>query len=67
MGNYQPQYHLLKGEAFTDIINQFATENNTDLIIVISKKHGLFEGIFKRSHIKQLAFHSHIPVMTVHD
>lgn len=67
LSSYHPQYHLLKGEIFTDTINQFAHENNIDLIIIIPKKHGLFEGIFKRSHTKQLAFHSHIPVMTVHE
>lgn len=65
--NYNPQYHFLQGKVFTDAINQFALENNSDLIIVIPKKHGLFEGIFKRSHTKALAFHSHIPIMTIHE
>jgi nucleotide-binding universal stress UspA family protein len=62
-----PQFHFVKGNSFTDAIDQFAAENNTDLIIVIPKKHGLFEGIFKPSHTKALAFHSHIPVMTLHE
>ena len=65
--SYNPQYHFLKGKTFTDAINQFALDNNSDLIIVIPKKHGLFEGIFKRSHTKALAFHSHIPIMTIHE
>lgn len=65
--NYNPQYHFLHGKIFTDAINQFALENNSDLIVVIPKKHGLFEGIFKRSHTKALVFHSHIPIMTIHE
>jgi nucleotide-binding universal stress UspA family protein len=65
--SYNPQYHFLQGKVFTDAINQFALDNNSDLIIVIPKKHGLFEGIFKRSHTKALAFHSHIPIMTIHE
>ena len=65
--NYEPQYYFVKGENFTETINQFAVENNSDLIIVIPKKHGLFESIFKRSHTKALAFHSHIPIMTIHE
>jgi nucleotide-binding universal stress UspA family protein len=64
---YNPQYHFIKGETFTDAINQFAVENKTDLIIVVPKKHNLFESIFKRSHTKALAFHSHIPIITIHE
>lgn len=65
--NYDPQYHFIESENFTDAINDFAVNNNANLIIVIPKKHGLFEGIFKRSHTKALAFHSHIPVMSIHE
>jgi nucleotide-binding universal stress UspA family protein len=65
--NYKPRYHFLQGKVFTDAINQFALENKSDLIVVIPKKHGLFEGIFKRSHTKALVFHSHIPIMTIHE
>jgi nucleotide-binding universal stress UspA family protein len=65
--NYNPQYHFIENENFTDAINEFAVKNGSNLIIVIPKKHGLFEGIFKRSHTKALAFHSHIPVMSIHE
>lgn len=65
--NYGPQYHFIESENFTDAINDFAVNNGSNLIIVIPKKHGLFEGIFKRSHTKALAFHSHIPVMSIHE
>jgi len=65
--NYNAQFHFLQSKVFTDAINQFALEHQSDLIIVIPKKHGLFEGIFKRSHAKALAFHSKIPIMCVHE
>lgn len=64
---YDPQYHNAASHHFTEAINQFATANEIDLVIVIPKKHGLFEGIFKRSHTKALAFHSHLPLMTIHE
>jgi nucleotide-binding universal stress UspA family protein len=65
--DYSPQYHFLESENFTDAINDFALNNNSNLIVVIPKKHGLFEGIFKRSHTKALVFHSHVPVMSIHE
>ena len=65
--NYNPQFHFLEHKTFIDAINQFALDNSSDLIIVIPKKHGLFEGIFKTSHTKKLAFHSKTPIMSIHE
>ncbi|MEI6087061.1 MAG: universal stress protein [Bacteroidota bacterium] len=62
-----PQYHFVENESFTDGINQFADNNNIDLVITIPKKHGFFDSIFKKSHTKRLAFHSHLPLMVMHD
>jgi hypothetical protein len=38
-----------------------------DLIITIPKKMGWFDSLFRRSHTKMLAFHSHVPLMVVHE
>ncbi|MCE3283681.1 MAG: universal stress protein [Chitinophagaceae bacterium] len=64
---YTPQYHFVHDTHFTEAINQFADNNNIDLIITIPKKHGLFEGLFRKSHTKALAFHSHVPLMIIHE
>jgi nucleotide-binding universal stress UspA family protein len=65
--SYHPDYHFLEGDDFTEVINQFATKHEVDLIITIPKKHGLFDQLFRRSHTKMLAFHSHVPLMVVHE
>lgn len=62
-----PKYHFVHNTNFIDGVNDFADKHLTDLIIVVPKKHGLFESIFTKSHTKQLAFHSHVPIMVVHD
>lgn len=62
-----PEYHFVDNTDFMQGINDFATAKNVDLIITIPKKHGFFEKIFKKSHVKMLAYHSHIPLMVVHD
>lgn len=63
---YQPQYYFENNENFITAINDFVESNNIDLIITIPKKHGFFEGLFKESHTKKLAFHSHVPLMYIH-
>jgi len=62
-----PEYHFIDNEDFVEGINQFVTDKKVDLIITIPKKHGWFEGLFKRSHTKMLAFHTHVPLVVMHD
>ncbi len=64
---YKPEYHFVDNENFVDGINNFALEKQVDLIITIPKKIGWFEGLFHKSHTKALAFHSHVPIMIVHE
>jgi nucleotide-binding universal stress UspA family protein len=64
---YQPEYHFADDPDFTEGINEFVVEKDIDLVITIPKKHDLFDSIFKRSHTKMLAFHSHVPLMVIHD
>ncbi|MBC7722565.1 MAG: universal stress protein [Pedobacter sp.] len=64
---YNPEYFFVNNISFIDGINDFVDNKNVDLIITIPKKHSWFETLFKRSHTKLLAFHSHVPLMVVHD
>jgi nucleotide-binding universal stress UspA family protein len=64
---YGPEYHFIHDTHYTEAINHFADEHAIDLIITIPKKHGLFEGLFRKSHTKSLAFHSHVPLMVIHE
>lgn len=63
----KPQYHFIKCRDIEEGINEFADQNNLDLVIAIPKKHKLLEGLFKRSSTRQLVFESHVPVMCVHE
>lgn len=64
---YKPQYHFMDHPNVVQGIMDFAAAQKADLILIIPKKHGLFEGIFKRSRTTQLAFHTYIPLLTVHE
>jgi nucleotide-binding universal stress UspA family protein len=62
-----PQFHFIDHKDIEDGINEFAEENNLDLIIAIPKKHKLLEKLFRPRTTKQLVFESHIPVMCIHE
>jgi nucleotide-binding universal stress UspA family protein len=65
--DYTPEYHHVDSKDFAEATNDFVEKYNVDIIITIPKKHGFFESIFKRSHTKQLAYHTHVPLLCMHD
>ena len=62
-----PVYHFIEHADVEDGINEFAEQNNIDLLITIPKKHKLLDSLFKKSSTKQLVTQSHVPVMCVHE
>lgn len=65
--NYKPVYQFEHNNNFVEAVNIVAQERMVDLIITIPKKHGLFEGLFHASATKKLAYHSHVPIMVIHE
>ncbi|GEO10681.1 universal stress protein [Segetibacter aerophilus] len=64
--DYNPEFHFENNEHFIEGINHFVETHAIDIIITIPRKHKLFEGLFKERHTKKLAFHSHVPLMFIH-
>jgi nucleotide-binding universal stress UspA family protein len=64
---FNPEYAFIRLFDFTEAINQFATDRNADLIITVPRKHNFLENLFKTSHTRKLAYHSHLPVLAIHE
>jgi nucleotide-binding universal stress UspA family protein len=62
-----PKYDFIEEANIEVGIEKFAEKNDLDLIITIPKKHKLLDGLFRKSHTKDLIFHSHLPIMCVHE
>ena len=67
LDGYNPQFHFIDHTNVVQGIMDFAAKQEADLILIIPKKHGLFDHIFKRSRTTQLAFHTHIPLLAMHE
>ncbi|MGN6493850.1 MAG: universal stress protein [Agriterribacter sp.] len=63
----KPKYFFINNEDVEKGISAFAESNNIDLIIVIPRKQRLLDKLFQKSHTTELAFHSHIPIMSIHE
>lgn len=47
-------------------LRDYFKEHPADLIIVNPKKHSVFHNLFHESVTKELAFHSSVPILTIH-
>lgn len=64
---YQANFQMIMSNDITEGINWFAQNNQLDWIVVIPKKHKSMEKIFGRSHTKDLLYHTHVPVLCMHE
>jgi len=60
-----PTYHFNIGNTVEEGINKFLEQNNADLLLLLPKKHGMFE--FHKSHTKKMALSACLPIMTIHE
>jgi nucleotide-binding universal stress UspA family protein len=63
----KPNYHFITHEDEDEGIMEFAEKNKIDLLIVLPKRHSLFDKLIHKSHTKNLVLHSHVPVMALHE
>lgn len=63
---YNPEFSFLRTYDFLDGISRFVEAKDIDAIITVPKKHSFLSQLFKTSHTKKLAYHSHVPIIAIH-
>lgn len=64
---FNPKFHFLRLYDVDEAINEFAEDQNIDLIINVHKDHSIMHRIFKSSHTKKMAYQSRVPLLIVHE
>lgn len=64
---YSPEFYFIRMYDFFDAISNFTSDHEIDLIITVPRKHSFISGLYKTSHTKKLAYHSHVPVVAIHE
>jgi nucleotide-binding universal stress UspA family protein len=64
--DFDPQFSFIRLYDFLDAISSITHDRNIDLLITIPRSHSFLKGLFKPSHTKRLAYHSHVPLLTIH-
>lgn len=66
LDSVEHKFHFIDNENIQEAIDDFITRENMDLLIMIPKKHSFFESLFHKSKTKEMLYHSHIPVLALH-
>jgi nucleotide-binding universal stress UspA family protein len=61
-----PVYHTLYESQVVGAIGHFVEEKGIQLLLVMPKKHGVWESLFHKSHTKELARLNRLPIMALH-
>ncbi len=64
---YDTEFYFLTMNDFYTAVDNFVTDYKIDILITIPKHQSNSTSLFKSSHTKRLAYHSHIPILAAHE
>ncbi len=65
LNEFHPQFHFIDKENVEEGVYEFVKQANSDLLIVIPKKHGFFGALFHKSQSKKFILHPQIPILAI--
>lgn len=65
--NYEQNCHLIQMHDFYKAMDNFINLHDIDFLITVPKHRSNSTSIFKTTHTKRLAYHSHIPILAAHE
>ena len=61
------EFVFVENYAIEDGVFEFIRHNDIDMLAMITRKHGFFDKIFRKSISEELALHTDIPLLTMHE
>jgi hypothetical protein len=66
-GRFTTEFHFINKPDFYEALDNFITQLDIDVLVTIPKQKSNSTSLFKSSHTKRLAYHSHIPILAAHE
>jgi nucleotide-binding universal stress UspA family protein len=64
---FPTNFHFVAHHDFFQALDQFIKEFAIDVVVTIPRHQSNATSIFKSTHTKRLAYHSHIPILAAHE
>ena len=61
------QFHTLDCDDVEPAVNMFVDSRDSDMVAFINKKHPFFSSILSNAMVKDITFHSKVPLLILHD
>jgi nucleotide-binding universal stress UspA family protein len=65
--NRKKEFYFIGMNDFFEAIDHFVKDYKIDMLITIPKHQSNSTSLFKSTHTKRLAYHSHIPILAAHE
>jgi nucleotide-binding universal stress UspA family protein len=65
--DYNPSYYNINSDNIADAILEFAKKHPASIVLLITKRHNLMEGLFYSSLTRQLAYVSPFPLLVLRE
>ena len=63
---FNPEYSFIDSGNFTRGISNFVHNMKANLIITVPHRHAFMKDLFKSTHTEKLVYHTHVPVLALH-
>ena len=64
---FQKEFYFITMNDFYDAIDSFIKDYKIDVLITVPKHQSNSTSLFKSTHTKRLAYHSHIPILAARE
>ena len=64
---YEKEFYFIGMNDFYEAIDNFIRDYHIDLLLTVPRHHKNITALFKSSHTRKLAYHSHVPFLAVHE
>lgn len=65
--NFKTEFYFITMNDFFQAIDNFVKDYSIDILITVPKHQSNSTSLFKTTHTKRLAYHSHIPILAAHE
>jgi nucleotide-binding universal stress UspA family protein len=65
LAEFHAAFHFISKEKIEYGINEYIVKNKPDILIVLPKRRGLFEGFFHKSHSRPFIIQPQVPVLAI--
>ncbi len=64
---FKTEFYFIGRNDFSEALDTFVRDYDIDILITIPKHQSNSTSLFKTTHTKKLAYHSHIPILAAHE